>query len=889
MPVMRTGPRVVVSVTATGGGDWQVVSTPTGFQGVTSALFADNDYLHGFVRFENGVDWEEYDTDSDSTSGLLQVSNITGTVTIARPATPYASSNSGARVTAGTGTHTLAISLGSGTMKRILREVNGTWKTFTSGDATPSVADYRLFKTAGTTTITSFDSMEDGKLFIVQRGAADITIADGANISLPGNQNLTLTASMPGAIFVEDGGVAILVGTVGPMDWDQVPNTIAATELTISSGAITPVYATHTVDTEADAATDDLVTITATNFKAGDRLMISAANGSRDVVVKASGGNILLPNDVDITLDDTEKTLILRYDGTNWNYVAGAGVGASVTATGSSASRTLADRFAEVTNVKDFGAVGDGSTDDTTALQAAFTYAASNGKRLYFPRGDYLHTATIGTITTSDWYVFGLDASGTILRCSGDTDSFKIDVSAAYLFRINFRGLEFLNTHTTGLNSTGIKVVATTASVTGLRHSTFDKLRFRGVGYGLYFEDTGKVDDGGGNISVGVHGYNNFLDLEFPQYTRYPLGCVKFEATNGVQNRFHGGQYRADSTNGYGIDMGTGGADVSIGDMTVVGVAFNIGKAAFRFLGPSNSGSPDFCYTASILVTGCQFDVMTTYSYHIENLNRVRIFNNNQFISQDANIVNCDLARSLVETRDEIYQYGLKINHSSTAVDLVTITGGDSSSTNATISVEGSSTNSSLSIRGKGTGSVFVAQHKANYHSITGSDSSGAVVTAAALGSDTDIHYRIHGKGAGGVRLASQLANYLQCDGAAASSHPGISAVGSDTNINLTLAGKGTGEVQLATHRTNYLLVQGSATGGGVTIKPEGGDTNVDLYLFAKGTDGVTVAFTGQKVAFYGATPIAKPTVTGSRGGNAALASLCTELANLGLITNSTS
>lgn len=35
--------------------------------------------------------------------------------------------------------------------------------------------------------------------------------------------------------------------------------------------------------------------------------------------------------------------------------------------------------------------------------------------------------------------------------------------------------------------------------------------------------------------------------------------------------------------------------------------------------------------------------------------------------------------------------------------------------------------------------------------------------------------------------------------------------------------------------------------------------------------------------------PIAKPTVSGSRGSNAALTSMCTALANLGLITNSTS
>ena len=42
------------------------------------------------------------------------------------------------------------------------------------------------------------------------------------------------------------------------------------------------------------------------------------------------------------------------------------------------------------------------------------------------------------------------------------------------------------------------------------------------------------------------------------------------------------------------------------------------------------------------------------------------------------------------------------------------------------------------------------------------------------------------------------------------------------------------------------------------------------------------------KVGFFGAAPVAKPNITGSRGGNAALASLLTELANLGVITNGT-
>ena len=48
-----------------------------------------------------------------------------------------------------------------------------------------------------------------------------------------------------------------------------------------------------------------------------------------------------------------------------------------------------------------------------------------------------------------------------------------------------------------------------------------------------------------------------------------------------------------------------------------------------------------------------------------------------------------------------------------------------------------------------------------------------------------------------------------------------------------------------------------------------------------------TLKVTGN-IGFYNATPAAKPTITGSRGGNAALASLLTGLAALGLVTDST-
>ena len=70
------------------------------------------------------------------------------------------------------------------------------------------------------------------------------------------------------------------------------------------------------------------------------------------------------------------------------NSFVGAMNGSSVTATGSTTARTLANRFADVVNVKDFGAVGDGVADDTAAIQAAVNSLATSGI-IFIPKGIY--------------------------------------------------------------------------------------------------------------------------------------------------------------------------------------------------------------------------------------------------------------------------------------------------------------------------------------------------------------------------------------------------------------------------------------------------------------------------------------------------------------------
>lgn len=64
-------------------------------------------------------------------------------------------------------------------------------------------------------------------------------------------------------------------------------------------------------------------------------------------------------------------------------------------ATHGTVERTLADHLSGILNVKDFGAKGDGITDDTVAIQVAVAAAISVGKALRAPAGVYMMSNSI--------------------------------------------------------------------------------------------------------------------------------------------------------------------------------------------------------------------------------------------------------------------------------------------------------------------------------------------------------------------------------------------------------------------------------------------------------------------------------------------------------------
>lgn len=99
----------------------------------------------------------------------------------------------------------------------------------------------------------------------------------------------------------------------------------AVSELTIATGAITKTQTLHRIDTEANAASDDLDTINSGSD--GDFIVLRAENAARTVVLKDGTGNLDLWSG-DVELDDTDKYIILTYDGTllKWVIVGGAGL-----------------------------------------------------------------------------------------------------------------------------------------------------------------------------------------------------------------------------------------------------------------------------------------------------------------------------------------------------------------------------------------------------------------------------------------------------------------------------------------------------------------------------------------------------------------------------------
>jgi hypothetical protein len=219
-------------------------------------------------------------------------------------------------------------------------------------------------------------------------------------------------------------------------------------------------------------------------------------------------------------------------------------------------SRTVQAKERDHFSVKDFGAVGNGSADDTDAVQKCVTAAVAAFKAVYFPSGTYLITTTI---TATGWWCYYGDGNTSIVKTADDIAlfTFNINTTAVYAWEIRDLRLEG------PFNSSNVASCA---------------IRFIGdaTAYIAY-----------GYCNVSCVNFNAFVkDEKLPRTTGFGLEAMvnwnRWDVT--LQNQ---------TTYGFWLTQGSGTGSV----YSVIAVLLSAGSAAFFFDG---SG----CVVGDVIIDG---------------------------------------------------------------------------------------------------------------------------------------------------------------------------------------------------------------------------------------------------------------------------------------------
>jgi len=201
-------------------------------------------------------------------------------------------------------------------------------------------------------------------------------------------------------------GTTACVGNDARLSNARTPSTHASTHSAGQSDAITITQAQVT-SLVSDLAAKASTTHASTHATGGtDVLTLGQAQITGLVTAlsnKALGSTIMtagtgLTGGGDLSAG---RTFAVAYGTTSTTATVGDDARLSFIATGTGATtRTLQNKLRDTISVKDFGAVGDGVADDTTAIQAALNAAASLtlngiGKSVFVPSGTYKTTAVL--------------------------------------------------------------------------------------------------------------------------------------------------------------------------------------------------------------------------------------------------------------------------------------------------------------------------------------------------------------------------------------------------------------------------------------------------------------------------------------------------------------
>jgi hypothetical protein len=346
---------------------------------------------------------------------------------------------------------------------------------------------------------------------------------------------------------------------------------------------------------------------------------------------------------------------LFAWNGTAWATATNFNEFTPFLANGTTTARNLVTREADVVNVKDFGAVGDGVTDDTAALQASINYCVANNKALFWPDGEYVTTGNLTSYWTiphigfgqikrgSDtWYITPTGTQRNILYVNaagnsandGFTASESLPMSAAItrfrdlgakasggIWRIQIQGTITWN----GVRvrdwpafANNVEIFGEAADLNSVPTAVWDGttatepyafraentnavmyLHFRNIKFTNWSSGAIVVWASGKNLCENIHADNCPIGLWFRQnYTRLTHGVIENASTLGVSMQYS--------------------ASGNVGDLVGGGVTFR-----------NCARGVDIGRTTTAYTQGCIFDGNFTNCIYVTRNSRIRTQSNN--------------------------------------------------------------------------------------------------------------------------------------------------------------------------------------------------------------------------------------------------------------------
>lgn len=287
--------------------------------------------------------------------------------------------------------------------------------------------------------------------------------------------------------------------------------------------------------------------------------------------------------------------------------------------------RTVDNRLTDYVSVKDFGAVGDGVTDDTNAIQAAIS-ALNNYGTINFPFGTYKITGTIdlgitGITVDANAAKFTSNFKGVMFDFNPDFDENNVEAtSKSYM---EWRGGTFKYTGDTSLGVTnvvalrirGVRQATVTGCIFGdtsgvtidkaveinaLGGHRFTNNRFLYCNVGFYVPSLTAT---GVSVPVSTSSFidNNFILKESDGI--HPAGKAFY--VNGGWNRWN---IQGGFVNGSGSDVFHFTNNEDSRSLTLLGIGFEQAKPGGSFLYLEDVQNVSSITTKPVVITGCNFN-----------------------------------------------------------------------------------------------------------------------------------------------------------------------------------------------------------------------------------------------------------------------------------------